>query len=131
MTKTVVVPVIVKADTCTTRVRKSLTTSIAQDLYRHLPAINMYLGGAAEGEDVQPTPSDYEPMCVITSDDTSSTMREYPWGTIDITNPAHCDLVQLQESVLLDWRDQAREYVRDVLYENWRTTIMQRINSKP
>ena len=52
--------------------------------------------------------------------------RRFPWGFADPYNPGHCDFVKLKDSVFGDWRSELREASRDVWYEQWRTTRLNR-----
>ncbi|EFR02500.1 Sep4b [Nannizzia gypsea CBS 118893] len=52
--------------------------------------------------------------------------RRFPWGFADPYNPEHCDFVRLKDNVFSEWRGDLREASREVWYERWRTTRLNR-----
>lgn len=52
--------------------------------------------------------------------------RKFPWGFADPYNPEHCDFVKLKESVFTEWRGELREASREIFYERWRTSRLNR-----
>ncbi|KAF3894619.1 Cell division protein Sep4a [Trichophyton interdigitale] len=52
--------------------------------------------------------------------------RRFPWGFADPYNPEHCDFVKLKDNVFSEWRGDLREASREVWYERWRTTRLNR-----
>ena len=53
--------------------------------------------------------------------------RKFPWGFADPMNSEHCDFVKLKETVFADWRTDLRQASRELWYEGWRTS---RLNKK-
>lgn len=53
--------------------------------------------------------------------------RRFAWGMADPFNPAHCDFALLKERVFREWRTDLRDASREVWYEGWRTS---RLNKK-
>ena len=53
--------------------------------------------------------------------------RKFPWGLADPMNAEHCDFVKLKQNVFVEWRADLREASRDLWYESWRTS---RLNKK-
>ena len=53
--------------------------------------------------------------------------RKFPWGFADPLNAEHCDFVKLRDSVFTEWRAELREASRELWYEGWRTS---RLNKK-
>ena len=53
--------------------------------------------------------------------------RKFPWGFADPMNSEHCDFVKLKETVFADWRTDLRQASREIWYEGWRTS---RLNKK-
>ena len=53
--------------------------------------------------------------------------RKFPWGFADPLNAEHCDFVRLKETVFAEWRGDLREASRELWYEGWRTS---RLNKK-
>lgn len=54
--------------------------------------------------------------------------RRFPWGFADPYNAEHCDFYRLKEMCLTEWRGELKEASRNVWYEGWRTS---RLNRKP
>lgn len=52
--------------------------------------------------------------------------RHFPWGFADPYNPEHCDFLKLKDSVFKEWRSDLREASREVWYERWRTSRLNR-----
>ncbi|KTW31292.1 uncharacterized protein T551_01364 [Pneumocystis jirovecii RU7] len=55
--------------------------------------------------------------------------REYPWGKADPLNKKHCDFLLLKEMVFGEWRNEMREFCKEVLYENWRTDRLEKLGN--
>lgn len=53
--------------------------------------------------------------------------RRFPWGLADPMNAEHCDFVKLKQNVFAEWRGNLREASRELWYESWRTS---RLNKK-
>lgn len=53
--------------------------------------------------------------------------RKFPWGLADPMNAEHCDFVKLKQTVFTEWRGDLREASRELWYEGWRTS---RLNKK-
>lgn len=53
--------------------------------------------------------------------------RKFPWGFADPMNAEHCDFVKLKQVVFTEWRSDLREASRELWYEGWRTS---RLNKK-
>jgi septin family protein len=52
--------------------------------------------------------------------------RQFPWGFADPYNANHCDFVKLKDSVFKEWRSELREASREIWYERWRTSRLNR-----
>lgn len=52
--------------------------------------------------------------------------RSFPWGFADPHDPGHCDFVKLKETCFGEWRAELREASREVFYERWRTSRLNR-----
>lgn len=52
--------------------------------------------------------------------------RHFPWGFADPYNPEHCDFLKLKDSVFKEWRSELRETSREMCYERWRTSRLNR-----
>jgi septin family protein len=53
--------------------------------------------------------------------------RHFPWGFADPYNVEHCDFLRLKDSVFSEWRGELREASREVWYERWRTSRLNRV----
>ena len=67
------------------------------------------------------SPDPYEPDVVG---------RRFPWGFADPLKPDHCDYTTLKHNVFTEWRSELREVSREVWYEGWRTTRLNRKNKR-
>ena len=54
--------------------------------------------------------------------------RSFPWGFADPYNPEHCDFVKMRDACFRQWRADLREASKDIFYEQWRTS---RLDRKP
>jgi septin 2 len=46
--------------------------------------------------------------------------RQFPWGIVEVENPAHCDFVKLRTMLITHMQD-LQEVTHDVHYENYRS----------
>ena len=53
--------------------------------------------------------------------------RRFPWGFANPMDAEHCDFVKLRDKVFTEWRADLREASRELWYERWRTS---RLNKK-
>ena len=80
-----------------------------------------------------PTPPPAEPpalpLSIISPDPYEPDVigRKFPWGLADPMNAEHCDFVKLKQTVLTEWRGDLRDASRELWYEGWRTS---RLNKK-
>merc|ERR1712083_188357 len=51
--------------------------------------------------------------------------RQYPWGIVEVENPAHCDFVKLRTMLITHMQD-LQEVTHDVHYENFRSERLAR-----
>jgi septin family protein len=76
--------------------------------------------------------SSYLPLSILSPDSYSlppnegPVGRKFPWGFADPYDPEHCDFVKLKETCFGEWRADLREASRDVFYESWRTSRLNR-----
>jgi septin 2 len=54
--------------------------------------------------------------------------RQYPWGIVEVENPAHCDFVKLRTMLITHMQD-LQEVTHDVHYENFRSERLARQNA--
>ena len=76
--------------------------------------------------------SGYVPMSILSPDTHSldpqngPVGRKFPWGFADPYNPEHCDFSKLKDAVFGEWRNDVREASREIFYERWRTSRLNR-----
>ncbi|EXJ85390.1 hypothetical protein A1O1_05754 [Capronia coronata CBS 617.96] len=76
--------------------------------------------------------SGYVPWSIISPDKYSLDSkdgpvgRQFPWGFANPYNPDHCDFVKLKDAIFGEWRSELREASREVFYERWRTSRLNR-----
>merc|ERR1712088_199594 len=49
--------------------------------------------------------------------------RQYPWGIVEVENPAHCDFVKLRTMLITHMQD-LQEVTHDLHYENFRSEVL-------
>ncbi|MCI4386346.1 hypothetical protein PGIGA_G00061420 [Pangasianodon gigas] len=50
--------------------------------------------------------------------------RIYPWGVVEVENPAHCDFVHLRSMLVRTHMQDLKDMTEDTLYEIYRTQIL-------
>ena len=123
---TTVIPILSKADTCTTARLNTLKSLIAQNIRQQNLRLTSFLSESDSysevSEDMEQDSMDDDvgddltlPLSVLSPDyyaEASSqdkpavkpSGRNYPWGFADALNPLHCDYVKLRELIFVDWR---------------------------
>ncbi|XP_017590763.1 PREDICTED: septin-5 [Corvus brachyrhynchos] len=51
--------------------------------------------------------------------------RLYPWGIVEVENPAHCDFVKLRTMLVRTHMQDLKDVTRETHYENYRTQCIQ------
>lgn len=76
-----------------------------------------------------PTEPPLLPLSIISPDPFEPDVvgRKFPWGFADPYNAEHCDFTKLKETVFTEWKGDLREASRELWYEGWRTS---RLNKK-
>ncbi|KAL8898289.1 MAG: hypothetical protein Q9192_002153 [Flavoplaca navasiana] len=74
----------------------------------------------------------YLPLSVISPDlyEPEVRGRKFPWGFADPYNVDHCDFVRLKDMIFSEWRADLREASREVGYEGWRTSRLNRQSAR-
>ena len=74
----------------------------------------------------------YLPLSVISPDlyEPDIAGRKFPWGFADPFNPDHCDFSRLKEMIFSEWRGELREASRELWYEAWRTSRLNRRSAR-
>ena len=124
---TTVIPIISKADTCTTSRMTNLKSLISQSIRQQNLRLTSFLSEGDSYDDDSIEEMDEEgstenmdlgddltlPLSILSPDYTETTVeakdslihvRNYPWGHADALNPLHCDYLKLRELIFVDWR---------------------------
>ncbi|KAJ7881054.1 putative cell division control protein CDC3 [Mycena olivaceomarginata] len=125
------IPVIAKADTMTDEDIVDFKARILSDLEFH--GINIFQAPIYEDDDDESILEAEEiaraiPFAIVGSSNTVRTRdgrvvrgRAYPWGVVEVDNPAHCDFGKLRQLLIRTNMEELREHTNDVLFEAWRT----------
>ncbi|KAJ7163893.1 putative cell division control protein CDC3 [Mycena crocata] len=125
------IPVIAKADTMTDEEIVDFKARILSDL--EFNGIQIFQAPIYEDEDEESISESEEiaraiPFAVVgstravrTADGRVVRGRAYPWGVVEVDNPAHCDFGKLRQMLVRTNMEELREHTNDVLYEGWRT----------
>ncbi|KAF7317607.1 Septin-type G domain-containing protein [Mycena kentingensis (nom. inval.)] len=130
------IPVIAKADTMTEEEIADFKSRIVSDLAFH--GIKIFQTPIYDQDDDESTAESDAidraiPFAVVGADPTRPIRtrdgrtirgRAYPWGVINVDDPAHCDFVLLKRMLVHSHMEALRERTADVLYEAWRTQRM-------
>ena len=70
----------------------------------------------------------YLPLSIIAPDiyEPDIAGRKFPWGFADPYNATHCDFLRLKEMVFMEWRGELKEATKNLWYEGWRTSRLNR-----
>ncbi|KAJ7671478.1 Septin [Mycena polygramma] len=125
------IPVIAKADTMTDDEIADFKARILSDIEFH--GIRIFQAPIYEDEDEESIIESEEvaraiPFAIVGSDRGVRTPdgrvvrgRAYPWGVVEVDNPAHCDFGKLRQMLIHTNMEELREHTNDVLFETWRT----------
>ncbi|KAJ7352296.1 putative cell division control protein CDC3 [Mycena albidolilacea] len=125
------IPVIAKADTMTDEDIVDFKARILSDLELH--GINIFQAPIYEDDDDESIFEAEEiaraiPFAIVGSSNAVRTRdgrvvrgRAYPWGVVEVDNPAHCDFGKLRQLLIRTNMEELREHTNDVLFEAWRT----------
>uniref|UniRef100_A0A3B4CE97 Septin n=1 Tax=Pygocentrus nattereri TaxID=42514 RepID=A0A3B4CE97_PYGNA len=125
-----IVPVLAKADCFTHSELQYMKTRILNELndYR----IKIYQFPECDPDDDELFKKQHLemktriPFAVIGSDTTVESngkrlrARCYPWGAVEVENPAHCDFVHLRNMLVQTHMQDLKDMTEDSLYENYR-----------
>ncbi|KAJ6553590.1 Septin-domain-containing protein [Mycena vulgaris] len=125
------IPVIAKADTMTDEEIADFKERILSDLSFY--GIRIFQAPIYEDEDEESIAEAEEiaraiPFAVVGSERAVRTAdgrivrgRAYPWGVVELDNPAHCDFGKLRQMLVQTNLEELRAHTNNVLYEDWRT----------
>ncbi|XP_048373890.1 septin-1 [Sphaerodactylus townsendi] len=54
--------------------------------------------------------------------------REYPWGTVEVENSAHCDFLKLRNMLIQTHMQDLKDVTHEVHYENYRAQCIQNLS---
>lgn len=79
-----------------------------------------------------PAETPYLPLSVISPDlyEPDVPGRKFPWGFADPFNAEHCDFIRLKDMLFTEWRGDLREASREVGYEGWRSSRLNRQSAR-
>jgi len=132
-----IVPVIGKSDTLTKKELVELKMKVIEEI--HLNKIKIYDFPECdedEDEDFKNLTKELKqavPYSVVGSNTVIDIRgkkvrgRQYPWGIVEIENPAHCDFIKLR-TMLITYMQDLKEVTQDFHYENYRA---QRLSTPP
>ncbi|KAK3555780.1 hypothetical protein QTP86_028942, partial [Hemibagrus guttatus] len=129
-----IVPVLAKADTLTRSETHSMKTRILDEIDRHRIEIFDFPECDSDDDELLRKHNSYLkrsiPFAVIGSNTTVERngrkvrARIYPWGTVEVENPTHCDFVLLRSMLVHTHMQDLKDLTEDTLYENYRTQIL-------
>jgi len=126
-----IVPVIAKADTLTKKEVISLKQRILQEIQENSIQIYQFPEADEEEDDeefivVNKQLKDSIPFAVVGSNTVYEVNgkrvrgRIYPWGVVDIENPAHCDFTMLRNMLIRTHMQDLKDVTQEIHYENFR-----------
>lgn len=131
-----VIPVIGKSDTLTPTELKAFKARIMEDIeYYQIPVYNFPYD--VEEDDEETIEENQElrallPFALVGSEEEfmvngqSIRGRRYPWGVVEVDNPAHSDFTKLREALLITSLTDLKALCTEVLYENYRSEKLSR-----
>ncbi|EJT98880.1 GTP binding protein [Dacryopinax primogenitus] len=126
-----VIPVIGKADSLTAPELKAFRKRVMEDISQH--DIQIYNFPYDDEEDDDETIEDNRslqsllPFAIVGSTDEveidgqAVRARVYPWGVVEVDNPAHSDFARLRSVLLNSHLSDLKSLTHDLLYETYRT----------
>ncbi|KAI9604021.1 hypothetical protein H4Q26_003631 [Puccinia striiformis f. sp. tritici PST-130] len=137
-----VIPVIGKADTLTPSELKAFKNVyvIMDDIdHYEIPIYNFPFDGEEDDEEVIAENSELRaslPFALVGSEEEIVVggelvrARQYPWGIVEIDNPAHTDFLKLRNTLLSTHLTDLKEITVDYLYENYREKALSKASPK-
>ncbi|KAA1066718.1 hypothetical protein PGT21_022918 [Puccinia graminis f. sp. tritici] len=131
-----VIPVIGKADSLTVSELKGFKERIMQDIEHYdIPIYNFPFDPEEDDDEVIAENSELRaslPFALVGSEEEVEVggemirARKYPWGIVEIDNPAHTDFLKLRNTLLSTHLTDLKEITVDFLYENYREKALSR-----
>lgn len=125
-TKVNIIPIIAKADTVSKSELEKFKTKINQELAANGVHIYQFPTDDESVSEVNSTMNAHVPFAVVGSTDMvrignkTVRARQYPWGTVQVENEAHCDFVKLREMLIRTNMEDMREKTHSRHYELYR-----------
>lgn len=126
-----VIPVIGKADSLTPAELAESKKLVMEDIEHYrIPVYNFPYDIEEDDEDTVEENAELRglmPFAIVGSEDITEIggrrvrARQYPWGTVEVDNPRHCDFLALRSALLHSHLADLKEITHDFLYENYRT----------
>lgn len=131
-----VIPVIGKADTLTQAELLENKKLIMEDIdYYRIPVYNFPYDIEEDDEETVEENAELRslmPFAIVGSEDIIEHNgrrirgRQYPWGIVEVDNPAHSDFLAIRSALLRTHLCDLKEITHDFLYENYRTEKLSR-----
>ncbi|CAL8147246.1 unnamed protein product [Orchesella dallaii] len=128
-----IIPIIAKADALCSSELQKLKMSIMADL--KAGGVHIYVFPTEDGEGKIEKGIMY-PLAVVGGRDLVQVGvktvrgRQYPWGTVEVENEAHCDFVKLRELLIRTNIEDLRELTHQCHYELYRKTRLEKMGFK-
>ncbi|GJQ87636.1 2-Sep [Trypoxylus dichotomus] len=121
-----IIPIIAKADTISKNELQKFKSKIISELQNNGVQIYEFPVDDETVTEVNSTMNSHIPFAVVGSTDfvrVANKMvraRQYPWGTVQVENEAHCDFVKLREMLIRTNMEDMREKTHCLHYELFR-----------
>ncbi|KAG2223542.1 hypothetical protein INT45_000862 [Circinella minor] len=127
-----VIPVIAKGDTMTEEEKVLFKKMILEDLEYHKIPIYPSAYPDDDRDDMQET-LQHVPFAVMGSDSLVDLPngqqvrgRAYRWGTVEVENPAHCDMIHLRELLIIQCLHELSDLSHHHHYHGYRTSLLRK-----
>jgi septin 6/8/11 len=128
-----IIPVIAKADTIARSELPQFKARITEELRANGVQIYQFPTDDETVADLNSKMNDQVPFAVVGSTDEivvgghKVRARQYPWGTVEVENEAHCDFVKLREMLLRTNMEDLCEKTHSQHYELYRQSRLQQM----
>ncbi|KAI9488845.1 Septin-domain-containing protein [Zychaea mexicana] len=129
-TQVTVIPVIAKGDTMTQEEKLQFKKTILEDLEYHNIPVYPSAYPDDDRDDVQELVQ-HIPFAVMGSDSIVDLPngkkvrgRAYRWGTVEVENPEHCDMVHLRQLIMIQCLHELSDLSHDHHYHGYRTRLL-------
>lgn len=125
-TKVNIIPIIAKADTISKTELQKFKAKIIQELNANGVRLYKFPTDDESVSEVNSQMNSHVPFAVVGSSDfvrvgnKMTRARQYPWGTVEVENEAHCDFKKLREMLIRTNMEDMREKTHTQHYELYR-----------